>query len=97
MAVLTRLAALNMSRQQSAAFEAAGTSPEALVRQMAANSELSALLSKPTVRQALSKIRTAADPDAEMAAAQGDPDVKRALDLLEAAVVGGTGDVVLDV
>jgi hypothetical protein len=97
MAVLTRLASLNISRQQSAAFEAAGTSPEALVRQMAANSELSTLLSKPSVRQALTRIRTAADPDAELQAAQADPDVKRALDLLEAAVVGGPEDVVVDV
>jgi hypothetical protein len=92
MTVLSRLADKGLTSRQTASFQEAGTSAGQLLTSVASNPELASLLSQPAVREALAAIRTAPDPEAAVAAAcEADPRVARALDLLEAAVAGGTG------
>ncbi|GBF95945.1 hypothetical protein Rsub_08068 [Raphidocelis subcapitata] len=93
MAVLGRLMERDMPAAQKAAFSSMGTTPRGALASMASDPELVALLAKPNVRQALADAK--ADPQRGLERWEGDAEVARALDLLEAAL-GGVVDVEAD-
>ncbi|WIA23037.1 hypothetical protein OEZ86_009953 [Tetradesmus obliquus] len=79
----------NLSFNEAAAFQEAGTSPTQVLAAVSADKELAGLLANPTVRTALAHIR--ANPDAGLRRWGSEPLVSRALDLLEQVLGDGGG------